>query len=98
LKIVLNRIAVESWDDETAKEAEMREPLLESLAPKRKKMDEYDMDYDKGASKKKKVKRDLFSNSVNQFQQKANKVSVTSVSQTECLNTHFVYSNNRTNN
>jgi len=67
---------VPSWDDTdaAAEEASLRQPLLDTLATKKKKYDEYNLEYDKGATKKKKVKRDLFADPTNLFQIKVNSV------------------------
>lgn len=59
---------VETWDEDVGDAVEKRKSVLKQFKPKRKKVDEYDLDYDRGKVKKVKNKQDDKFNKPNMFQ------------------------------
>lgn len=59
---------VDTWDEDVGDAVEKRKSVLKQFKPKRKKVDEYDLDYDRGKVKKIKNKQDDKFNKPNMFQ------------------------------
>jgi hypothetical protein len=59
---------ISTWDEDVGASVEKRKEVLKQFKPKRKRVDEYDLDYDRGKVKKIKSKQDDKFNKPNMFQ------------------------------